>query len=184
MHLILVVFIASISQILCFTTGFNSVVRKTRRKSFQLHVIKRNQFGNDEVTGESEDLRIYNELLAKHQEHNMDAPFPVDLNDIPEIDDIDIGDQPGFFKSGFVSIVGNPNVGKSTLINSLLKEKLSIVTPKPQTTRQCILGILSDKQYQLIFCDTPGMVKDPSYKLQENMRDTVMLSTVNHRINS
>lgn len=102
------------------------------------------------------------------------------------------------FRSGFVSILGNPNVGKSTLMNGLLGENLCIVSPKPQTTRHRILGILTVEPshnvtivhqsaestggseavayeqdgYQLIFADTPGMLS-PAYKLQEVMQDTV-----------
>jgi len=76
------------------------------------------------------------------------------------------------FKSGFVSILGNPNVGKSTLMNALLGERLCIVSPKPQTTRHRILGVLSSPSYQLVFSDTPGMLT-PNYKLQEAMMDSV-----------
>jgi len=72
------------------------------------------------------------------------------------------------FKSGFVAIVGKPNVGKSTLLNSFLGQKLSIVTPKAQTTRNRITGILTRKNYQIIFFDTPGIF-EPSYKLQQYM---------------
>ncbi len=71
-------------------------------------------------------------------------------------------------KSGFVSIVGNPNVGKSTLSNLLVGERLSIITSKSQTTRHKILGILNTDEYQIVFSDTPGVVK-PAYKLQESM---------------
>ena len=71
-------------------------------------------------------------------------------------------------KSGFVTIIGNPNVGKSTLVNNLLGEKLSIITPKAQTTRHRLLGILSNKDYQIVFSDTPGVLK-PKYKLQDAM---------------
>ena len=87
-------------------------------------------------------------------------------------EDEKLGYQDGDFKSGFVSILGNPNVGKSTLINALLGESLCIVSPKPQTTRHRILGVLTEKNYQLVFSDTPGMM-EPVYKLQEAMMDSV-----------
>ena len=67
-------------------------------------------------------------------------------------------------KSGFVNIIGNPNVGKSTLMNALVGEQLSIVTAKSQTTRHRILGIVSGDDYQLVYSDTPGILK-PDYKL-------------------
>eukprot|EP01041_Mallomonas_annulata_P008664 gene8664-17878_t len=86
--------------------------------------------------------------------------------------DDDIGVQNADFKSGFVSILGNPNVGKSTLMNALLGEQLCIVSPKPQTTRHRILGVYTKPTYQLVFSDTPGMV-EPAYLLQEAMMDTV-----------
>jgi GTPase len=71
-------------------------------------------------------------------------------------------------KAGFVNIIGKPNVGKSTLMNALVGEKLAIITPKAQTTRHRILGILNHDDYQIVFSDTPGMIK-PVYKLQESM---------------
>jgi GTPase len=71
-------------------------------------------------------------------------------------------------KSGFVNIIGSPNVGKSTLMNALVGENLSIITPKAQTTRHRILGLLNTEDYQIIFSDTPGMLK-PHYKLHESM---------------
>lgn len=71
-------------------------------------------------------------------------------------------------KSGFVNIVGNPNVGKSTLMNRLVGEKISIITSKSQTTRHRIKGIVSGEDFQIVFSDTPGVVK-PSYKMQEYM---------------
>ena len=68
-------------------------------------------------------------------------------------------------KAGFVNIIGNPNVGKSTLMNALVGEKLSIITAKAQTTRHRILGIVNDEDHQIIFSDTPGILNLPiSYK--------------------
>lgn len=72
------------------------------------------------------------------------------------------------FRAGYVTIMGEPNVGKSTLLNGLLKQKISIVSSKPQTTRHRILGILSEETYQAVFLDTPGIIK-PRYLLQEVM---------------
>ena len=72
-------------------------------------------------------------------------------------------------KSGFVNIVGNPNVGKSTLTNILVGEKISIITSKAQTTRHRILGIVNTDEYQIVYSDTPGVLR-PNYKLQESMR--------------
>ena len=71
-------------------------------------------------------------------------------------------------RSGFVNIIGNPNVGKSTLMNALVGEKLSIVTAKAQTTRHRIMGIVNGEDWQIVYSDTPGILK-PGYRLQENM---------------
>ena len=75
-------------------------------------------------------------------------------------------------RAGFVNIIGNPNVGKSTLMNALVGEKLSIVTAKAQTTRHRIRGIVNGENYQIVYSDTPGILK-PNYRLQENMMDFV-----------
>ena len=75
-------------------------------------------------------------------------------------------------KAGFVNIIGNPNVGKSTLMNALVGEKLSIITSKAQTTRHRILGIVNHDDYQIVFSDTPGIIK-PAYELQSSMMDFV-----------
>jgi GTP-binding protein Era len=75
-------------------------------------------------------------------------------------------------KAGFVNIIGNPNVGKSTLMNALVGEKLSIITSKAQTTRHRIMGIVNEPDYQIIYSDTPGILQ-PNYRLQENMMQFV-----------
>jgi GTP-binding protein Era len=75
-------------------------------------------------------------------------------------------------KSGFVNILGNPNVGKSTIMNALVGEKLSIITPKAQTTRHRIMGIVNGDDFQIVYSDTPGILS-PKYKLQETMMNFV-----------
>lgn len=77
-------------------------------------------------------------------------------------------DIPQSHKAGFVNIVGNPNVGKSTLMNDLVGERISIITSKAQTTRHRIMGIVNTPEYQIVYSDTPGVLK-PKYKLQESM---------------
>ena len=76
------------------------------------------------------------------------------------------------FKSGFVNIIGNPNVGKSTLMNALVGERLSIITAKAQTTRHRIMGIVGGDDFQIVYSDTPGILR-PNYKLQESMMNFV-----------
>jgi GTPase len=78
-------------------------------------------------------------------------------------------------KAGYATILGKPNAGKSTLMNALLGQKISITTAKPQTTRKRILGILTDENYQIVFLDTPGIL-EPAYLLQEKMVDEIDLS--------
>lgn len=82
------------------------------------------------------------------------------------------------FHAGYVAIIGDPNVGKSTLMNALLGQKISIVTKKAQTTRHKILGILSKENYQVIFLDTPGLLK-PKYRLQEAMMESAHTAIAN-----
>jgi GTP-binding protein Era len=78
-------------------------------------------------------------------------------------------------KSGFVNILGNPNVGKSTIMNALVGEKLSIITSKAQTTRHRIMGIVNGEDFQIVYSDTPGILK-PKYKLQESMMSFVNIA--------
>ncbi len=80
-------------------------------------------------------------------------------------------------KSGFVNIIGHPNVGKSTLMNALVGERMSIITHKPQTTRHRIIGIVNDDDYQIVFSDTPGLIKKTNYKMQERMNAFVQGTT-------
>lgn len=87
------------------------------------------------------------------------------------MEDMTIESLPEDYKSGFVAVVGRPNMGKSTLINAFLEEKIAIVTPRPQTTRTRQLGILTTDTYQMVFVDTPGIMK-PRHKLDEYMVET------------
>tara|TARA_B100000579_G_C22676202_1_gene778061 strand:- start:12 stop:902 length:891 start_codon:yes stop_codon:yes gene_type:complete len=80
-------------------------------------------------------------------------------------------------KSGYISIVGNPNVGKSTLVNNLMGKDLSITTPKAQTTRHRIIGLINGENYQLVLSDTPGIIK-PAYEMQNSMMDFVKESLI------
>jgi GTPase len=77
------------------------------------------------------------------------------------------------FKSGFANIIGRPNVGKSTLMNALVGERMSIITNKPQTTRHRIIGIMSGDDFQVVFSDTPGFIRRPTYKMHEAMNTFV-----------
>ena len=81
------------------------------------------------------------------------------------------GNKSNNFKAGYIAIMGRPNVGKSTLMNALLERKISIVSPKPQTTRNRVLGILNGKKHQVIFLDTPGLIT-PTYQLQKSLVNT------------
>jgi GTP-binding protein Era len=81
---------------------------------------------------------------------------------------------PANYRCGFVSIIGAPNMGKSTLMNALLEEQLCITTPRPQTTRHAILGLLTTETCQVCLFDTPGVIGDPAYKLQEGMMEAVV----------
>jgi len=80
-------------------------------------------------------------------------------------------------RSGFVNIIGNPNVGKSTIMNALVGEKLSIITSKAQTTRHRIMGIVNGEEFQIVYSDTPGILK-PNYKLQESMMKSIKTALI------
>ena len=81
-------------------------------------------------------------------------------------------------RSGYVNIIGRPNVGKSTLMNQLVGEKISIITSKAQTTRHRILGIVNGDDFQIVFSDTPGIIKDPAYKMHEVMNQFVNVALI------
>lgn len=100
---------------------------------------------------------MYDHLMEENK--NNQALTAADEQNLPEVP---------FHRSGFVNIVGNPNVGKSTLMNVLVGERISIITSKAQTTRHRIMGIVNTPGYQIVFSDTPGVLK-PKYKMQEGM---------------
>lgn len=79
-------------------------------------------------------------------------------------------------KSGFVNILGRPNMGKSTLLNALVGEKMSIITSKPQTTRHRIIGIVSSEDFQIVFSDTPGFIDEPAYRMHQMMNAFISTS--------
>lgn len=81
-------------------------------------------------------------------------------------------------RAGYVNIIGRPNVGKSTLMNQLVGEKISIITSKAQTTRHRILGIVNGDDFQIVFSDTPGIIKDPAYKMHEVMNQFVNIALI------
>ncbi|GIL66176.1 hypothetical protein Vafri_19783 [Volvox africanus] len=110
-----------------------------------------------------------------------ELPGPAILNESspfyqPALTDEDLEQDPPGHRSGYVAVIGKPNAGKSTLINALVGQKLSIVTYKPQTTRHRIMGIASDKHYQMILFDTPGVIERKRTKLEERMMAAVVHS--------
>jgi small GTP-binding protein len=109
--------------------------------------------------------------LTPHEREEDDGFF-LDIGRLDDqIEDLTIAPSSAF-RSGFVSIVGNANVGKSTLLNAILGQKLNIVSPKPQTTRHGINGILTEANCQMVLTDTPGMLA-PKYTMHEAMRDAI-----------
>lgn len=155
-----------------------------------------------EITNKSPKLRILQSLKSRKRTVSEADAGPDRKTIVPDVDAVDATLEPAIserpakvlnltllqsyddalgsfeqpkdpnFVSGFVAIIGNPNVGKSTLLNAMLGQKLSIVSPKPQTTRHRIFGVLTESKYQIVFSDTPGML-DPSYKLQSTMQSAV-----------
>lgn len=127
----------------------------TRKTITQVH-----QSETDVEEGKGENVEEDGESLLKRLDETFtyDGRLPMKEN----------------FRCGFVSILGAPNMGKSTLLNALLQENLCIATRRPQTTRHAILGVLTTKETQLCLIDTPGIIEDPAYKLQEGMMEAVM----------
>ncbi|MEI2612096.1 MAG: GTPase Era [Candidatus Promineifilaceae bacterium] len=98
------------------------------------------------------------------------SDFSKQENEKDEFDEL----LPEGHRSGFVAVVGRPNVGKSTLINQFMREKIAIASPRPQTTRIRQLGIITEPHYQMIFMDTPGLIGKPRHKLDEFMKETAL----------
>lgn len=116
------------------------------------------------------DLFSNNNQPRSKPRHGVDYA-DYDIDDTEEDEDLTIPPSPTF-RSGYISILGNPNVGKSTLINSILREKLCIVSPKPQTTRHGIYAIRTTNDSQMVFIDTPGVL-NPVYSLQKRMKTAI-----------
>jgi len=112
---------------------------------------------------------LSNKAIFATSEEPTQSNLIASINDYEDRIPTDISNH----RSGFVSIIGKPNMGKSTLLNSLLDQTLCITTPRPQTTRHSILGIFSDDRNQLCFLDTPGVISKPGYKLQEEMNESI-----------
>lgn len=118
-------------------------------------------------------------LIGGNGNDANENPMDTDRTDIEESNNENINndnDNPYSYRCGFVSIIGAPNMGKSTLLNALLQQDLSICTARPQTTRHAILGILTTNTTQVCLVDTPGVIETPAYKLQEGMMEAVATS--------
>ncbi|MDX1663160.1 MAG: GTPase Era [Candidatus Promineifilaceae bacterium] len=112
----------------------------------------------------------FNDEYAEAEEEALAADDYLDPEVVQELRTLDEAQLPDDHKSGFVAVVGRPNVGKSTLMNALLQQKVAIVSPRPQTTRTRQLGIITRPDHQIIFIDTPGIMQ-PRHKLDEFMLD-------------
>jgi tRNA U34 5-carboxymethylaminomethyl modifying GTPase MnmE/TrmE len=148
--------------------SFNGVIYQLNR---DLHLLQSSKSSSHKVYKDREREYKRDEEKEKEKEDSWDLDVSDGKKEVEEEELLGIQEDLEF-KSGFVSILGNPNVGKSTLLNAFLGETLCIVSAKPQTTRHRILGVLTEKKYQLVFSDTPGMM-EPVYKLQEAMMDSV-----------
>ncbi|CAB9514867.1 GTPase ERA [Seminavis robusta] len=118
------------------------------------------------TSSDSEDTSSSNDGSQRELLETLDSAFDYEGRVDPRLTNHD-------FRSGYVSVIGAPNMGKSTLVNALLEEPLCIATRRPQTTRHAILGILTTTNCQLCLLDTPGVIGEPAYKLQEGMMEAV-----------
>ncbi len=118
------------------------------------------------------------EVQSEHEETEPEVEWPEIPDDLPPAEELALplpAQLPPGYRSGFVAVIGRPNVGKSTLMNRYVGQKVAIVSPKPQTTRRRILGIRTDERAQIIFVDTPG-IHEPLHKLGEFMVETATRS--------
>ncbi len=147
----------------------NFIVQKPSFAKFYSTNTKTNSSPDNESKGKNnESTSSVNEELLEKLQGQLEYPSRIMIP-------VNTGDAQSKHRCGFVSIIGAPNMGKSTLLNALLEHPLCVATSRPQTTRHAILGILTsaEQNCQLCFLDTPGVIKDPAYKLQEGMMEAV-----------
>ncbi|GAX81852.1 hypothetical protein CEUSTIGMA_g9280.t1 [Chlamydomonas eustigma] len=136
----------------------------------------RTKMGNIVPRGDSKDFSIPKPSSFGSRNVILDEQDPMWA---PTLTDEDLDADPPGHRSGYVAVIGKPNAGKSTLINAIVGQKLSIVSHKPQTTRHRIVGIASEKDYQMILFDTPGIIENKRNKLEERMMSAVVSSIQN-----
>ncbi|KAI4381725.1 hypothetical protein MLD38_007773 [Melastoma candidum] len=148
-------------------------LRKQEMRSFRIYEMEKRDDTEEESTSYASDDDDAFLSLSEKPDRNMA------LLDDYELEELDYASSDTNHRSGYVAVLGKPNVGKSTLANQMVGQKLSIVTDKPQTTRHRILGICSGPEYQMILYDTPGVIEKKMHKLDAMMMKNVRSATIN-----